>query len=292
MSRTATCVLEAKATLAEGPLWDPRQDHLWWVDITAGEIHVYDPTADRDACIDVGEMVGAVALRKQGGLVAAMEHGFATITPATGQVERLHDPEADRPETRFNDGKCDPKGRFWAGTMARDATPEQGSLYCLKPDGSVEQKVTRVTVSNGLAWDEEAGRMYYVDSPTQCVFAFDYEAASGTLSNRRIAVHAPEEIGAPDGITIDGQGMLWVAHWGGGHVVRWNPTTGARMVSVEVPATQVSSCAFGGKRRRHLYITTAREGLSEDELADQPQAGGLFRVELDVQGGPSRFFEG
>jgi sugar lactone lactonase YvrE len=246
MSMTATCVLDATATLGEGPLWDPRRDHLWWVDIVAGELHAYDPVADRDTVLNVGEMIGAVGLHKDGGLVAALEHGFATIDPNTGRVEPLHDPEPDRPENRFNDGACGPRGRFWAGTMARDGTPEQGSLYCLDPDGSVERKVSNVTISNGLAWDASKGRMYYVDTPTQSVSAFDYAPDTGTISNRRIAVHIPEAQGAPDGLTVDADGMLWVAHWGGACVGRWNPETGERSATVEVPATQVSSCAFGG----------------------------------------------
>ena len=291
MSMTATCVLDATATLGEGPLWDPRRDHLWWVDIVAGELHAYDPVADRDTVLNVGEMIGAVGLQKGGGLVAALEHGFATIDPDTGRVQHLQDPEADRPENRFNDGTCGPRGRFWAGTMARDGTPEQGSLYCLDPDGSVERKVSNVTVSNGLAWDASKGRMYYVDTPTQCVSAFDYAPDTGTISNRRIAVHIPEAQGAPDGLTVDADGMLWVAHWGGACVGRWNPETGERSATVEVPATQVSSCAFGGADRDQLFITTAREGLSDDALAEQPLAGGLFRVEPDVRGGSIYVFD-
>jgi sugar lactone lactonase YvrE len=289
---TATCVLDAKATLAEGPLWDSRHDHLWWVDIPAGELHAYDPAREEDAVIEVGEMVGAVGLRRRGGLVAALEHGFATIDLPSGRVERLQDPEPDRPGNRFNDGKCGPDGHFWAGTMARDQTPEQGSLYCLEPDGSVQRKVSNVTVSNGLAWDESAGCMYYVDSPTQCVYAFDYEAATGTLSNRRVAVQIPEEQGTPDGLALDERGMLWVAQWGGARVGRWNPRSGEQLMAVDVPATQVSSCAFGGQQGTQLFITTAREGLSPDALAGQPQAGGLFVVEGDVRGGPSYLYDG
>ena len=175
--------------------------------------------------------------------------------------------------------------------MARDGTPEQGSLYCLDPDGSVERKVSNVTISNGLAWDASKGRMYYVDTPTQCVSAFDYAPDTGAISNRRIAVHIPEAQGAPDGLTIDADGMLWVAHWGGACVGRWNPETGERSATVEVPAMQVSSCAFGGADRDQLFITTAREGLSDDALAEQPLAGGLFRVEPDVRGGPVYIFD-
>lgn len=291
MVMTATCILDAKATLGEGPLWDPRRDHLWWVDITAGELHAYHPTPDRDSCIEVGEMVGAVGLRRDGGLVAALEGGFALLDLASG-IERLEDPERDRPETRFNDGKCDPGGRFWAGTMARDEAPEQGSLYCLEPDGTVEPKVSGVTISNGLAWDEEAGLMYYVDSPTQCVFVFDYDIETGAISDRRVAVRVPKDVGTPDGMTIDAEGMLWIAHWGGANVSRWNPSTGERLLTVQVPATQVSSCAFGGADHDQLFITTARKGLPDEALTNQPQAGGLFRVEPGVRGGPAYLFDG
>ena len=162
----------------------------------------------------------------------------------------------------------------------------------MHPDNRVEEKVAGVTVSNGIGWDRDAATLYYVDTPTFCVFAFDYDVATGAIARRRVAVRVPEPFGAPDGMTLDTEGMLWVAHWGGGRVCRWNPGTGACLSTVRVPAAQVTSCAFGGEHLDQLFITTARQGLSAPALSTQPLAGGLFCCAPGVQGLAPHCFAG
>jgi sugar lactone lactonase YvrE len=291
-SQTAELVLDAKADLGEGALWDDKGQVLYWVDIMAGKLHIYDPAAGRDRTIAVGQPVGTVVARRSGGVMLALHHGFASLDLGTGELEMIHDPESHLPGTRFNDGKCDPAGRFWAGTLAMDGTPRASGLYRLDPDLSVHKMLDGVTTSNGIVWSLDRGTMYYVDTPTSRVDAFDYDLASGEIGNCRAVVHVPAEMGYPDGMTIDSEGMLWVALWGGGKVSRWNPADGRLLQTVDLPATNVTSCAFGGENLDQLYITTARTGLPPEQLSEQPLAGGLFRADVGVRGLPAFEFAG
>ena len=208
--------------LGEGPVWDDRQGVLIWVDIWAGEVHSYEPASGRDTAIGVGQPVGAAVPRRSGGLVLAVRDGFAFLDP-DGRLTSVAEVEAANPGNRMNDGKCDRHGRFWAGTMAGDARPGAGALYRLDPDLSVTKVLDGVTVSNGLAWSLDDRTMYYIDTPTQRVDAFDYDLASGTIENRRPLIEIPEEAGSPDGMTIDAEGFLWVALFGGRAVRRYSP---------------------------------------------------------------------
>jgi sugar lactone lactonase YvrE len=290
MNLTAECVLDAQAELAEGPVWDAAARCLWWGDIMRGMLHRFDPESGSDSQAELGQMIGAVATSRESGLVAAVERGFARVDPDTGAMEPIAVPDAEPAGNRFNDGKCDPAGRFWAGTMGMNAEPDRGNLYRLDPDGTVQLMLAGVSISNGLAWSHDGRTMYYIDTATGGVDAFDFDPARGTIARRRTVVRIPEEQGAPDGMCIDGEGKLWVAHWGGGQVGRWDPANGAQVGRVNVPCTNVTSCAFGGPHLRTLYITTARAGLDGTALKDEPLAGGLFSVELDVEGTlPPRF---
>ncbi len=277
-------VLDARARLGEGAIWDSRRQRLYWVDIEPGRLHVFDPGTGADVEFEVGEMVGTVVPRKNGGVMLALQQGFAAFDLQTGELSRRCDPEAHLPRNRFNDGKCDPAGRFWAGTISLDREPGAASLYCMDIDGSVRTMLQGVTNSNGLAWSLDGTAMYYIDTPTRCVTQFDYDLRSGRIANPRSVITVPADEGKPDGMTIDSEGMLWIALWGGGCVGRWDPRTGTRLATVRVPATRVTSCAFGGESLDDLYITTARTGLSDSELADQPHAGGLFRTRPGVTG--------
>lgn len=264
--------------LGEGPVWDEREQVIRWVDILNGHIHRWDPAHRSHSRLDLGEMVGVVALREKGGLIAGLRSGIAFVEEPAGGIKRLHAPEAHLPDNRFNDGKCDPAGRFWAGTMPLSADRPEGSLYMTSGDGNIRRMLTDVTISNGLVWNMNKDRMYYIDTPTHEVSVFDYDDATGTIADRRTAVTIPAEEGVPDGMTIDAEGMLWVAHWGGGRLTRRDPETGGKIEELILPVSNVTSCTFGGPDFRDLYITTAREGLSQDELASQPQAGMLFVV--------------
>ena len=194
---------------------------------------------------------------------------------------------------RMNDGKCDPAGRFWAGSMAYTGDKGAGKLYRLDPDLSLHTVLDSVTISNGLVWTSNNSTFYYIDTPTGRVDAYDYDHGAGNISNCRTAVEIPDGQGGPDGMTIDSEDMVWVAHWGGGCVTRWNPQTGELLETVEVPgARQITSCALGGANLDDLYITSASIGLDDEGLAEQPNAGKLFRVKVKAKGVPARGFAG
>jgi sugar lactone lactonase YvrE len=284
--------LDARAGLGEGPCWDSESGRLYWVDIDAGRIHATDPVTGNDRIIEAGEKIGAAVLASSGAIIAAGEHGFVEIAEGGGISKRIADPEQGNPDTRFNDGKCDPAGRFWAGTMSLSRSAGSAALYRLDSDGAVSKLVEGVTVSNGLAWDLEKSRMYYIDSPTKSVVAFDYRDEDGAISNPRIAFTTPPEMGSPDGMTIDSEGLLWIAFYRGGCVARWNPETGELLQRVDIPAPQVTSCCFGGGNLRTLFVTTARQGMDAAALERFPEAGGLFAFEPGVAGTPSYRYGG
>lgn len=292
MSQSAELVLEARAALGEGAIWDADRGVLYWVDILGCQVHIYDSAQGQDRTIDVGQYVGAVVPRTSGGLMLALHNGFASLDLASEEVEIVADPEGRPPGNRFNDGKCDPAGRFWAGTLALDGSPGVAALYRLNADLSVHKMLEDVTCSNGIVWTLDHQTMYYIDTGLGRVDAFDYDLETGTISGRRTAFEVPPERGYPDGSTLDSEGMLWVALWHGGAVSRWNPATGELLQVVEVPAPNVTSCAFGGPHLDQLYITTARNGLSAQELEAYPLAGGLFRAEIGVTGLPAFGFAG
>ena len=277
-------VLDAKATLGEGAIWDARKERLYWVDIVEGRLHVFNPAEGTDRTVEVGQMVGTVVPRRTGGLMLAVQHGLGSFDVRTRELTIFGDPEVHLPENRFNDGKCDPAGRFWAGTMSTARKPAAGSLYCMEADHSVRRMLGGVTTSNGIAWSLDRSTMYYIDTPTGQVDAFDYRIDTGEITNRRVVVTVPGDSGRPDGMTIDSEGLLWVAHWEGGRVTRWDPKTGSLRQTIHVPASRTTSCAFGGANLDELYITTARIRLSERDLAAQPHAGGLFRARPGVRG--------
>jgi sugar lactone lactonase YvrE len=287
----AELVIDSQAELGEGPVWDAGAGCLWFVDILRGRVHRFDPVANNVRTFETGSMVGAVAPTERGDLMLAVHDGFARLDLGTGQATLFAAVEADRPDQRMNDGKCDPAGRFWAGTMALDERGGAGALYRLDPDGRVHTMLRHVSISNGLDWTADGRVMYFVDSPTQSVDAFDFDVASGAISNRRTLLRIGPAHGTPDGLTLDAEDFLWVALWGGGGVRRFTPD-GRLDAVVRLPTMYPTSCAFGGPDLRDLYITTATIRLSDTERADQPKAGGLFRFRPAVGGRPSYRFKG
>lgn len=284
-------VFDAKALCGEGPLWDETSGRLYWVDIESHRLHLHTP-GGADESFEIKPYVSSIVPRQSGGFVLTLQDGFYAFDPATGAVEPIAKATDFQADNRFNDGKCDPAGRFWAGTTSLSGEPSVSALYRMDPDRSIENVLTGVSISNGLAWSADGKTMYYIDSLTLQVVAFDYDLAAGTLSNRRVVVEIPKEQGLPDGMTIDAEGMIWVAVWGGWGVSRWNPATGELLRTIRVPASQVTSCAFGGPNLDELYITTARTGLTDEELEQQPHAGGLFRVKPGVRGTPTDAYRG
>ncbi|KMK75801.1 SMP-30/gluconolactonase/LRE family protein [Alkalihalobacillus pseudalcaliphilus] len=293
MKANAELVLDAKASLGEGPHWDEEMQMLFWIDINLKKVHTYYPQIDGAHAIQLEQLIGAIVPKNEKEAIVALEKGFHLLNLQTGDCRYVHDPESERLENRFNDGKCDAKGRFWAGTMRKDAAgKEAGSLYCLETTGQVEKKVSQVGLSNGIAWSLDNQKMYHIDTAQKQVQAFDFELETGELKNPEVIITFEQEQGAPDGMTIDEEGMLWIAHWGGAKVSRWNPHAGEKLQEVAIPALQVTSCTFGGSELNELYVTTARTGMNEKQLEQYPLAGGLFKVKLDVKGMPANRFKG
>lgn len=285
-------VIDAKATLGEGPCWDHNRQLLYWVDIIEKKLHIYDPVRKTNRTIHLPQYPGAVVPRKSGGVVLAMNRGFYALDLYTEQLTLLASVTNEPKNNRFNDGKCDAAGRFWAGTMPLEGSEPTGNLYCLDVNLNVRHVLGGIYCSNGIAWSADNKTMYYIDSPTRQVVAFDFNLSSGVIENKRVVVTIPEGEGLPDGMTIDSEGMLWVAQWDGYKVSRWNPQNGKRLEIISVPAARVTSCTFGGENLDELYITTARMGLDEKTLSKQPLAGGVFRVKTNVKGMENYVFNG
>jgi sugar lactone lactonase YvrE len=276
-------VTDSVAYHGEGPVWSDRWGGLRWVDMLAGDIL----SLDGDGTVlrrHVGGVAAALRPRGDGGAVIAVERGF-TLEDADGTLAPMAPVWSD-PGVRMNEGGCDPDGRFWCGSMAYDQAPGRGALYRLDPDGAVRRILDGVTISNGLDWSPDGSLAYYDDTATHRVDVFDYDRVTG-LTARRPFVRLPDDAN-PDGLTVDAEGGVWVALFGGGAVHRYTPA-GALDVVVEVPTAQVTACTFGGPRLDELFVTTSREGMAAD---DDPLAGALFRAEVGVPGLPVREFAG
>ena len=277
---------DTKAYLGEGPVWDVRTQTLYWLDILNKRIY-----AGGELLIELDEFIGCIAPRKSGGLILTKRASIWTLESASVRATLLLPLTAEPTDNRFNDGKCDPRGRFIAGTMDNNETDPTGTLYSF--DGkSITKLLSDVTISNGMAWSPDLKTFYYIDTPTREVRAFDYDLETGTIANSRKAIYIPETLGWPDGMTSDTQGNLWIAMWGGAKMTKWNPNTGELLEQIPVPAMNVSSCVFGGKNMNELYITSARKGLDDATLMQYPLTGGVFRLETDVEGMPTFEFAG
>lgn len=259
----------------EGPLWDAQNKRFYWIDIVSGQIHCVSAQKQLKH-FETGQKIGAIGLTESEKIVAALKNGLYYIDFSNGTMTKIIDPESDKPKNRFNDGKCDPAGRFWAGTMSDTGVAGQGGLYTLERDGVISKKLGGLSISNGLAWNLKTQKFYHVDTPTGQIVAYDYCNETGRISHGKPAVEIPEAEGVPDGMTIDEEGMLWVAHWNGGRVSRWNPNTATKLQEIFVPVSKVTSCTFGGEYLDDLYVTTAKVGLDEKELDEQPLAGATF----------------
>lgn len=279
----------AGAIVGEGPVWDADTGDLVWVDILGRRVHRYARDGGPREPLETPLDVGAVVPRRGGGLVLALQDGF-WLADRGGPPRRLAPVEADDPGSRFNDGKCDPSGRFWAGTMEYSGADDRGALYRLDPDGTVSRHVTGVRISNGLAWSADGRTMYYIDSLAGSVDAFDFDAHAGTVSGRRVAVAFERDGSVPDGMSIDEEGHLWIAFFGASCVRRYDPADGSCSVQVDLPAPHITSCAFGGPDLDELYITSAARDLDAAGRAAHPGAGGLFRIRPGIRGtAPDRF---
>jgi sugar lactone lactonase YvrE len=276
-------VLNRGAELAEGPVWDREERVLYWVNIKAREIHRFDPATGNDLFWKTPADVGSLALRRGGGMVVALKTGFFFFDPP-GSFTVIAEPEKDLAENRFNDGKTDRQGRFWAGSLHDpDETKPSGGLYCLAADLSCRRMIGNIYASNGLAFSPDGGGVYYADSRRRIVWAFDFDAADGTLSNRRVFIDLKDGEGVPDGAAVDDDGCYWLAQPPASRIVRYDPRGRADRV-IRMPVSQPTCVAFGGPRLDILYITSARYRMSPEALAKEPLAGALFAFQPGVSG--------
>lgn len=288
--QVAALELEFKATLGEGAIWHPTENKLYWVDIEGEQLHVYDPGTKQNKSYPVGSRIGTVVPISSGGVLVALQNGIHKMDLKTGKLEFLVNPLPDS-AMRFNDGKCDPTGRFWVGSLAMDSRKKSSSLYRMDTDKTVHTMLNDVTISNGIVWTADRKTMYYNDTPTLTVQAFDFDNSTGKISNRRVVITIPSGMGAPDGMTIDAEDKLWIALWGGYAVARFDPDSGQLLQKINVPAPHVTSCAFGGKNYEILYITTARAWVKPGTLTEFPLSGSLFAAKPGVKGVPANLFE-
>lgn len=279
-------LLPTRNELGEGPLWSPEEKRLYWVDILAGNIHRVTPGSSDIETFAIGQPVGSMGFRATGGFVLALKHGFHFWHPPTGQLDFIIDPEAHKPHTRFNDGKVDRRGRFWAGTMDDNGN---SVLYRLDPDCSLHHMQTGVTCSNGIGWSPDDQTMYYTDSQVRTIFAYDYDLEMGAISNRRVFLR--HEHGEPDGLTIDSEGCVWTAIWNGWTVERYDPD-GRLMARIDMPVQSPTCPTFGGEGLNELYVTSAWYPVGAADRQSQPLAGDLFRIHTDVTGMPEPKFAG
>ncbi|XP_022089748.1 regucalcin-like isoform X2 [Acanthaster planci] len=281
---SVSVVLERCGILLEGPHWDDDSQCLYFIDYINGAVHRWNPETQNHETRTIGDRVSSVVTtRTPGVLCITTKHRFVFLDWESGLVTHIAEIDQDRPENHLNDGKCDSMGRFWAGTVGPLETPtkvkpKQGSLFRLDGDGSVTKHVDGVDISNGMCWSHDYRTMYYIDSLSGRVDAFDYCLETGGLSNRRPAVEIPNQEGFPDGMTMDTEGMLWVACFDGSKVNRYNPQTGEKLQTVRFPCSYVTSCCFGGKNLDTLYVTTSNDGLGDQKLREEPLAGSLFKA--------------
>lgn len=292
MTDTMTDILRVGSQtdiLGESPVWDVREQALYWVDIRGLLIRHFDFRSAEVSAWPVPEMAGSLAVREKGGLLLALKSGIAFFDPGTGGIESVAAPEPGRPDHRFNDGKCDPRGRFWAGTMNDVTRAPEGSLYRFDGASCVEFE-SGITIPNSLCWSRDARTMYFADSLKRTLFAYDYDPDRGEPGNKRVFATIAEP-GIPDGSTVDAEDCLWCAEYGGWKVTRFAPD-GRRMRSIDLPVKQPTSCMFGGPDLDILYVTTASQRLSAEERSQQPLAGALLAMDAGVRGLPEARFAG
>ncbi len=278
------CAVDSGCLLGEGPIWDGAAGALYWVDIEGRRLHRLLPHTGATTSWDLPEQPGAVAPRGSGGLVMVLEHGLAAFDPASGDLEWILDPEPELPDNRFNDGKCDRQGRFWAGSMhGVEPARATGNVYRFDPDGTVHCMIAGVGIPNTFAWSPDGATMYLASTLERVIHAYDYDTSTGSIGNRREFATTRGEDAFPDGSTVDAEGYLWNAQWDGWRVVRYAPDGSVDRV-VEMPVQRPTSCMFGGDDLSTLYVTSARTGLTRRRMRRQSLAGGIFSVQAGVSG--------
>jgi len=282
VSTAFSCVLDIGASLGECPLWSIDEQVLYWIDINAPSLNRFDPARGDNAAMPMPESIGCYAFREGGGFVVALRGGI-WLCDANGRLERrIVDAPYDTASYRFNDGRCDPQGRFVVGTMNEKRDADGGALYRVERDGSLSRLFGGMTISNGLAWSPDGRTMYHADTPARTVTAFDY-AATGAPRGARTFARWTGEGERPDGGTVDSAGHYWAALYGGGKLSQL-AADGSLVAEHPLPAMCPTMCAFGGPDLRTLYVTTARQKREAAELARFPQTGGIFAMRVEAPG--------
>jgi sugar lactone lactonase YvrE len=280
-------VLTARARLGECPVWDPEHATLAWVDVYNHRLHQFTPATGRDRYFDTGEVVASIALTHDDRLLLALRDRLALFDPETAALEELCRIDLGHADTRLNDGKCDARGRFWVGSISK--SPGDAALYRYDPDGSLHVMETGLTISNGLGWSPDGRTFYLSDSPQRKIYAYRFDAESGTIADRRVLVDLGDEPVEPDGLTVDGAGHLWSALWNGWCIACFD-ADGKELGRRALPVQRPTSVTFGGERLADLYVTSASVGLSQAEVQRGICAGDLFRIAADVPGLPTNRF--
>lgn len=289
-----TSLIHAQSQLGEGPLWHPGEQTLYWVDIHQGKVETYQPASQQRNTIQFPFVVTALGIRSAGGFVAATSRGIGYWDGASSQIELAARPEEHLPGNRFNDGAVGPDGNFWAGTMSEQVdlqSPPPGSLYRFHPDKSIDRIEHSIHISNGLGWSPDHSHFYLTDSPRKTIYRYSYDLESGAITDRQVWVHSPDEAGVPDGLAVDAEGCVWSARWGGWKISRYDPD-GKLMQEIQLPVEHPTSCAFGGPDLDELFITSAWTPVNAHQRAEQPLAGDVFHIQLNVKGLPVFLFSG
>ncbi|NNL15172.1 MAG: SMP-30/gluconolactonase/LRE family protein [Flavobacteriaceae bacterium] len=281
---------ETMALLGEGAFWNHKTQELYWVDIEDKKFNIYNPSSVSNRIIQMPSLIGTVVPYNENEAVVALLDGVYKVDLLTEEISLLSDVESNIPENRFNDGKCDPNGNLWVGSMHFEQSKPNASVYRINEQGETVKMIDSVTISNGIVWTKDAKTMYYIDTPAGNIMGYDYNDQTSTISNGRIAVKVSEEDGFPDGMAIDENDMLWVGMWNGNAVAQYDPKKGKLVSKISVPAHNVTSCAFGGENLDILYITTSSLDMTEEEQNRFPMAGSIFMVKPGVTGVESRFF--
>jgi sugar lactone lactonase YvrE len=291
MQSPLECVLDVKASLGEGPVWSVDEQVLYWVDINAPALNRYDPATGINAAWPMPQSIGSFVLRASGGFVAAMRDGFWLVSRDGRPLRRIVGAPYDPAHHRFNDGRADPQGRFWVGSMNEKRDANTACLYRLDPNLELAAMIPGVMISNGLAWSPDARTMYHSDTPARTVWAWDFDAATGAIANRRVFARFDGDKDRPDGAAVDREGCYWSAFYGAGKVVRLSPA-GERLAEYPLGAMAPTMCAFGGPDLKTLFVTSARQRRDAEELERLPQSGGIFAMRVDVPGLPEPKFAG
>ncbi|MBL4642897.1 MAG: SMP-30/gluconolactonase/LRE family protein [Flavobacteriaceae bacterium] len=277
--------------LGEGAFWNYKTKELYWIDIEQQQVHVFNPKTKKNKTIQMPSKIGTVVPSETAGMaVVALSDGIYTENMTTQQLELLSDVESEIVANRFNDGKCDPNGNLWVGSMHLKQDKPNAKLYKIAANGKATEMLDNVTISNGIVWTKDGKTMYYIDTPTGVIKAYDFNLENSTISNGRIAVEVHAEDGFPDGMAIDENDNLWVGMWNGNAVAQYNPRTGKLMSKIKVPAHNITSCAFGGENLETLYITSASVDMNTEERKRYKLAGSIFKVKPGVKGVKSTFY--